>query len=486
MKLNKLFTAVSVMALMGSTQAAPNLQGSPKLQLDINNSAAQQQHRHHGVESAKRNSIDEAREDRSPAAQSVYKPTANSSLKNAAAVACDLNAMTTSNTNTLISELKTQGTSCINELFSAASGTQSAVYTSTKMIAVADHVRGLSNSYAGGGDDNIEALFLFLRAGYYVEFYNNNVTFSSSVKPAVKNAIDAFVNNSHFYDDNDLHGKTLGEVMITMDSSEQQDVYVSVAKEWLSRWNQSYASKWYMRSSVNNAFTLIFRGQWNANFVAAVGNDTTLVARLRDFALSSWMVGHDAEFMASNAARELGRLKTYSGTAIQSSVDAGLNNIFNTYQMYGNGDAIWLGAADTATYYADCATYNICGYKAQLEATVLSQTHTCSSTIKIRSQNLTAVQQASACSTMGAEETYFHNKLQTGNQPVGNDNNSQLQINIFDSSDDYGKYAGAIFGIGTNNGGMYLEGDPSVPGNVPNFIAYEASYANADHYIWNL
>ena len=116
-----------------------------------------------------------------------------------ALVACDTNAFTTSNTNTLISALKSQGTCCINELFSADAGTQAAVYTSTKMIAVANHVQSLSSAYGGNGDVDIQALFLFLRAGYYVEFYNNNVSFSASVKPAVKAAIDAFVNNSHFY-----------------------------------------------------------------------------------------------------------------------------------------------------------------------------------------------------------------------------------------------------------------------------------------------
>jgi microbial collagenase len=72
-----------------------------------------------------------------------------------------------------------------------------------------------------------------------------------------------------------------------------------------------------MRGAVNGVFTLIFRGQWNSHFVAAVRTDTTLVTRLRDFALSSWIVGTDAEFLVANADRELGRLKTYSATAIQ-------------------------------------------------------------------------------------------------------------------------------------------------------------------------
>ena len=222
----------------------------------------------------------------------------------------------------------------------------------------------------------------------------------------------------HFYDDNDAHGKTLSEVITTMDSSEQQDVYLSVVKEWLSRWNQSYAAKWNMRSAVNGIYTILFRGQYNDNFKPLVANDTTLVSRLNNFTQQTWMIDSDAEYLIANAARELGRMKMYSG--------------------------------------------------------------------KIRSQNLTAVQQASACATMGAEETYFHNKMQSGNVPIPGDNNDQLQVNIFDSSADYGKYGGPIFGINTNNGGMYLEGDPSVVGNIPNFVAYEASYAKPDHYVWNL
>ncbi|MFP3454626.1 collagenase, partial [Bacillus sp. SIMBA_154] len=74
----------------------------------------------------------------------------------------------------------------------------------------------------------------------------------------------------------------------------------------------------------------------------------------------------------------------------------------------------------------------------------------------------------------------------TENIPVADDYNRFLYVNIFDSSDDYSKYAKAIFGINTNNGGMYLEGDPSDTDNEANFVAYEASYAKADHFVWNL
>ncbi|WP_368506789.1 collagenase [Colwellia sp. 1_MG-2023] len=402
------------------------------------------------------------------------------------ATGCDLSQFSTSNSNNLISQLKSQGVNCVNDLFTASENIQMNAFTSENMVAVANHVKTLSDNYNGGGDADIEALFLYLRAGYYVEFYNDNVTLASWVTASVKDAIDAFVNNANFYQNNDAHGKTLSEVIITMDSSEQQDVYLPVVKEWLARWDQSYADKWYMRGAVNGIFTILFRGQYNNNFTNLVANDSELVTLLKDFVLQEWMVNSDAEYLAANAARELGRLKMYNGT-IQTNVNTALSAVFNAnYQLYGYGDAIWLGAADTATYYGDCSSFNICGYIDQLEAQALSQLHVCSPTIKIRSQNLTSIQQTSACQTMAAEESFFHSSLQTNNTPIPGDNNSQLQVNIFDSSNDYGKYAGHLFGINTNNGGMYLEGDPSNVNNIPNFIAYEASYAEPDHYVWNL
>ncbi|WP_448546982.1 collagenase [Thalassotalea fusca] len=415
------------------------------------------------------------------------KKLSKSQSTTSAAITCDVTTFATSDSNALISELKAQGPSCINELFNASSSVQVSAFDSNNMYAVAKHVKDLSKNYAGGGDQDIEGMFLYLRAGFFSAFYNDDLSHASWVAPAVKEAIDEFVANANFYQDNDAHGKTLGEVIIAMDSSEQQDAYLPVVKEWLSRWNQSYASKWNMRSAVNGIFTILFRGQWNDNFITLVQNDTELVNLLKDFSLKSWMIDSDSEYLIANAARELGRLKQYTNGSIQPAVNTALSAIFNSsYQSYGFGDAVWLGAADTASYHGDCNDFGICGYKEELESQVLSQVHVCSPTIKIRSQELTATQQNSACAKMAAEETYFHDRLETNNQAVADDNNSQLQVNIFNSSTDYGKYAGHIFGINTNNGGMYLEGDPSNPSNVPNFVAYEANYAEPDHYVWNL
>ena len=487
MKFNKV-VAASCLLLASASINAQHIQTPPQKAVSI------EQHNHGIPTETDNRAPTPKREEVSHAELSKHTPDirhlkrhSKSQSTMAAVASCDLDAFATSNSTDLINQLKAQGPSCINELFSAPSSTQVSAFDSNNMYAVAKHVKGLSKDYAGGGDQDIEGMFLYLRAGFYAAFYNDNVSHASWVAPAVKEAIDEFVANANFYQDNDDHGKTLSEVIIAMDSSEQQDAYLPVVKEWLSRWNQSYANKWNMRSAVNGIFTILFRGQYNDQFVTLAEKDTELVNLLRDFSLKSWMIDSDSEYLIANAARELGRLKMYTSGTIQPTVNNALKAIFDSsYQSYGYGDAVWLGAADTASYHGDCNDFGICGYKEVLEANVLSQVHVCSPTIKIRSQELTAVQQASACEKMAAEETYFHNRLETNNQPVADDNNNQLQVNIFNSSTDYGKYAGHIFGINTNNGGMYLEGDPSNPSNVPNFVAYEANYAEPDHYVWNL
>jgi microbial collagenase len=111
--------------------------------------------------------------------------------------------------------------------------------------------------------------------------------------------------------------------------------------------------------------------------------------------------------------------------------------------------------------------------------------YTCSASLKIRAQEMTAAQLASTCSSLANQDAYFYN-LVANRVPVAADYNTTLEVNVFNSATDYQTYAGSIFGISTNNGGMYLEGDPAAYGNVPRFIAYEAEWLRPEFAIWNL
>ena len=112
---------------------------------------------------------------------------------------------------------------------------------------------------------------------------------------------------------------------------------------------------------------------------------------------------------------------------------------------------------------------------------ILAQQHHCSDTISIRSQALTPALRDDACALMIREEARFHRLFATEGKPVADDHNRRLRANIYHSREDFVKYATAHFNMGTDNGGMYLEGLPHQPDNHAEFVAYEKNGR-----IWNL
>ncbi len=117
---------------------------------------------------------------------------------------------------------------------------------------------------------------------------------------------------------------------------------------------------------------------------------------------------------------------------------------------------------------------------------VLPLTHTCSNTLKFRAQDMTQGQFDDSCNNVAVEETYFHERLETGGLPIDNDLNEDLLMVIFDDYDQYNRYGSRLFGINTNNGGMYIEGDATDSANQAAFYAHEADWLRPEFHIWNL
>nr|WP_329427474.1 collagenase [Streptomyces sp. NBC_01268] len=121
----------------------------------------------------------------------------------------------------------------------------------------------------------------------------------------------------------------------------------------------------------------------------------------------------------------------------------------------------------------------------RLESRILPVVHDCSPSLRIRAQEMTTAQLAATCASLADQDAFFHGVVKDAG-PVANDSNTTLEVDVFDSSADYKAYAGKIYGIDTNNGGMYLEGDPAKKNNQPRFICYERTDVSPGWQIWNL
>lgn len=404
--------------------------------------------------------------------------------------ACDTGAFASASGTSLVTLVKGSTVDCVNELFGLTGTRAGQVFGESKMVTIANALTASAQQYPGNNSGSALQLILFLRAGYYVQYYHSGDvgSYGSALRGAIRPALAAFVANSHFHDVNDAHGDVLSEFIILIDSSSENALHLGTFQSILGRFNDGFLSYWGMRAATNNVFVGLFRGHYNSDFVALVQRDPSITDTLSGFiSRNEHLLGTNFQYLQVNAVRELSRFLQYTG-ALKDKVRPKVKAILDGHAMTGPGAGVWVSAADMADYYdgSNCAYYSICNFRPALEQAVLTVSHPCSSTLRMRAQDMSSTELSQSCTQLATEETYFHDKLKSRRVPVANDNNATLEMVIFNSSQDYQTYAGVLFGIDTNNGGMYLEGNPATPGNQARFIAYEAEWVRPRFQIWNL
>ena len=204
----------------------------------------------------------------------------------------------------------------------------------------------------------------------------------------------------------------------------------------------------------------------------------------------------DFEWLAANAALELTRLLSYNGEDdpminVYSELTKAIRDILTRYGTNADGEGIRISvsALTNIFYFNKCQEFNVCGVDKELEKQVLNKNRTCLidgiPTVSLRTHNFTDSQLDNICTLIKAQDRYFHEQMMTNKIPLHDDYNEQLEVIIFDQSSSYQTYSYLFFGNDTDNGGIYLEGDPADPSNTPRFFAYLATWL-PDQPVWNL
>ncbi|MCP3137780.1 M9 family metallopeptidase [Pyxidicoccus xibeiensis] len=413
-----------------------------------------------------------------------------SDTRSRALLACDTASFASASGVELVSRVKGSTADCLNTLFHVTGTQAGQVFIESKMVTVANALTSNAQQYVGDNTVQTLQLILFLRAGYYVQFYQSGAvgSYGTPLRNAIRPALAAFIANSHFTDVNDAHGTVLREFVTLIDSAGETAQHLGTFRGLLDRFNDTTVASSYMRGATNNVFNGLYRGHYNTDFVAAVRADASILDSLESFITrTGHLLATSNQYLTVNAARELARFLQHSGP-LQSKTRLMVKAVIDNHSMTGPTAGLWVGSAEMAEYYdgANCAYYGICDFRRTLEQTVLGITHPCGATLRMRVQDMTASQLAQSCSQLATQEAYFHDTLKTNRMPVASDNNTSLEMVVFDSRFDYQSYAGVLFGISTNNGGMYLEGNPAASGNQARFIAYEAEWLRPAFEIWNL
>ncbi|ANZ39972.1 hypothetical protein BBK82_31925 [Lentzea guizhouensis] len=236
-------------------------------------------------------------------------------------------------------------------------------------------------------------------------------------------------------------------------------------------------------AAVHAGMIMLYYGHGDAQFVPAVQAYPEILRALRRFVVRHLdFFGTDRAYLTHNATRELGRFLRHS-TLVPATRPL-LVDLASRGDVVGRLAPMWVGVAEMVDWYdkANCRRYGTCDFKTKIDRRVLTVRHTCSATLRIRAQQMSATQLRQTCASLAGQDAVFHRAVNDPG-PVTGDQNTSLEVVVFNTGDDYRTYAGVLFDIDTNNGGMYLEGDPAA--NQARFIAHEADWLPA-FAIWNL
>ena len=421
---------------------------------------------------------------------------------------CDLNEFVVRSGTALVEFLQSESYECISELFNRATEQiRMAAFQQENMIYVAGATAQFATTYDGTDpQERLNNLYYFLRAGYYNETYDKHlINWTDEVDRAMAEALDAFIENAHFYDITTEHGYLLRNFFIAMDGlgpgsgSESRRAgggyrvrYLPTVKAWLAQYDSRHARYRYLSQAAGQLFFWLYRAHDSYDYLDAVATDAELMNILHDLATSDELVrinyAYDQQIVLGGAARELTRFLEYKSAPVYSTVVSRVRSVLDYYDPLGPYVSIWIAAVEGVydVYGTNgCADLGICGIRKEIERRVLSMEYSCNENLAIRTQSMTPFEMDKACVKLRELEAGFHQRLNTNYEPVADDSNARLEIVVFSDPDSYRTYSYFFFGNPTDNGGIYLEGEPSDPSNTARFFAYNASWLE-ERPVWNL
>ncbi|MFE2722477.1 collagenase [Kitasatospora sp. NPDC059327] len=438
----------------------------------------------------KLSSQDYGKESTAPAAPATAPVKAAKQFSAAAGDPCpDLSGLINATGGALVQQLKAlPNVPCAYPLFNLTGTDAGKAFAESQMVTVANALRDASATYPGDNSTSVGQLVMFLRAGYYVhETRPTEVgTYGAALDTATRGALDAFFAAPHSKDITDANGDTLNEVVTVIGQSKTLGRYTGVLQRMLAGYNGTWPQK--MNLSLQHFDWIIEEGfdpkGDSQGLKAALKADSGLLTAWADFITrNDDLLNRDD--MVSNMGRYLGYALVVP--ELKPQLRPLLKDLINRYPNVGPTAPITMNLAWATRKFdkGNCAAYGICDLNTRLMPVILPLQHTCNAGLKIRAQDMSPAQLAATCTSLINEDAYFH-KVIGDKGAIPGDVNTDLEVVVFDDYYNYSLYAWSFYDIDVDNGGMYEEGNPALPGNQARFIAHEASWLRPSFQIWNL
>ncbi len=382
---------------------------------------------------------------------------------------------------------------CMRTWFSPSLEQADVVFSTMSVSRITGGLKKAIEAYEGTKEQAQQIYYLgeFIKAAYknrHDTFAKKLQPFSSELSADIANTIQQFLRSPYALTDGREQQEALASMLIVVDSIRQLAIAAPDVFAILDSFSADKSDSYYYRKAINNIFVAMAGHSQTKAFYDVIESDSSYIHRLSGFITNNeWAIGTDSEQLLGNAARELARLVKTENAETQKVVVDTLDSLLKRYPLGGKSDRIWVGIAEMVDAYASdyLEQLGLSNSKSVLKQRIMTFSYDCRGPARILAQEMTEAQAITSCETLNLKEDDFHQTVNTGYQPVADDHSDSVDVIVFKTKSDYSTYSSFLFDNTTNNGGQFLERDPSKQGNVPRFVAYQNGWDD-DFSILNL
>ncbi|MCG9681491.1 M9 family metallopeptidase [Vibrio sp. Isolate23] len=393
-----------------------------------------------------------------------------------------------------VTQIKLAEPSCYHSWFNAPEEAATGIYSETSIRQVQRELLEEVTQYDGDEQQakRIANLSEFIKASYFARYSTQSSYgyYSEELSRDLAQISAQFLSSQYAQAIGREQVRAMSAISLMVDSVKQLPVAMSAMLDLLESFNRQNSQQLQYVDGLNNLFRAMSGHVARDYFYADLAAHPDYLVRLERFVdQNRWALGTDAEFLIYNAVRESGRLLASRDDKLRNQVMAFMKRTLDRNAIGSAGERLWIAAAEMILFYApeEGKKLKLEQSKQQLELSVLPHRYECQGAAIIRSQNLSEQQSEQACDVLSAVEADFHQVVNSGWVPVNDDHNDKVEVVVWKDNDAYVTYSNFLFGNSTDNGGQYLEGDPSKPENVARFLAYrydsgdELAILNLEH-----
>jgi len=359
--------------------------------------------------------------------------------------------------------IATSTSECISELWAFDSDTAT-VISEENVVTVSDAIEDDAGDLVSNLD-RVTNLVLFLQIAFYHEFYESTVSYGPGAYSAAQNSLLEVRASAGFMDETAAASGLRHQWAISIDSTNGTILALDTVEALLVRYHTdpSLASIHEERGIVYSCFFSIQRQIGNnksdessSPWYSAI--QPSLLAVVSDIALDVGY-GSDTEFLITNALWLAGHFSLLDTAAS----DAGHSILSTATTLFDRNTAPWLwGVRTLEEFYSGVLA----------DGTPLDMDQIRSDVLTIALPNrfefdqgrlvfITGVDLATAKHLYDAlkevRSQFF--RVTTFLNPVPDDTNEALNLTVYASRPDYELYHPFLFNLGTDSGGIFIEGD---------------------------